>query len=82
MRLSWVGEVAGEDDVRSSDVWSAPDSNVCERTNKLLLELRTSSIGLLGRLWQPVLRQWDVWSLAYSLNAKSSAHLVNKGVLD
>jgi hypothetical protein len=33
VRLSWVGEVAGKDHVRSSDVRPAPDSNVCKRAN-------------------------------------------------
>jgi hypothetical protein len=56
MRLSWVGKVAGKDNVRSSDVRSTPDSNVCKRTNKLLIELRTSGVRFLDRLWQPVLR--------------------------
>jgi hypothetical protein len=54
MRLSWVSEVAGEDDVRSSDVRSTPDSDVCKRTNKLLVELCTSGVRFLDRLWQPV----------------------------
>jgi hypothetical protein len=44
MRLSWVGEVAGKDNVRTSDVRPAPDSNICKRANKLLIELCSSSI--------------------------------------
>ena len=48
MRLSRVGEVAGEDDVRPSDVRSTPTSDVRERTDELLVELRTSSVGFLA----------------------------------
>jgi hypothetical protein len=68
--------------VRSSDVRSTLDSNVRKRTNKLLVELRTSGVRFLDRLWQPVLRQWDFWSLTHSLDAESSAYLVDERVLD
>jgi hypothetical protein len=82
VRLSWVGEVAGEDNVRTSDVRSTPDSDVCKRAYKLLIELCSSSIRLLDRLRQPILCQWNVWASAGSLDTKSSAYLVDKGVLD
>jgi hypothetical protein len=36
--------------VRSSDVRPTLDSNVRKRTNKLLVELRTSSVRFLNRL--------------------------------
>jgi hypothetical protein len=68
--------------VRTSDVRPTPDSNICERANKLLIELRPSSVRLFCRLWQPVFRQWNVWASADNLNTKLSAHLVDEGVLD
>jgi hypothetical protein len=47
--------MAGEDNVRTSDVRPTPDRDICERANKLLIELRSSSVRLLDRLGQPVL---------------------------
>jgi hypothetical protein len=82
VRLSWIGEIAGEDDVRTGDVRPTPDSNICERAYKLLIELYSSGVRLLNRLRQPVLCQWNVWASAGSLDTKSSAHLLDEGVLD
>jgi hypothetical protein len=74
--------MAGEDNVRTSDVRPTLDSNVCEGAYKLLIGLCSSSIRLLDRLRQPVLCQWNLWASAGSLDTKSNAYLVNKGVLD
>ena len=74
--------MAGEDDVRTSDVRPTPDSDICERADELLIELRSSSVRLFCRLWQPVFCQWNVWASADNVNTKSSAHLVDNGVLD
>jgi hypothetical protein len=54
--LFWVSEVAGKDNMRTGDVRSTPDSDVCQEANQLLIELRSSSIRLLGGLLQLVLR--------------------------